>query len=333
MKKWRLSLILCVLLVFCASLAFAQFKFERPITIIVPWAAGGASDQVARVLAGEMEKTLGQKIAVVNQPGGSGSIGQKGVYDAKHDGYTWAGNADGSVVTYQTLGLLEYPSHKDWHHYYAMFTPIVICVPADSKLNSPTDLAAEMKKKPGEVKVASAGVGAGGHAAAEVFRKATGIEYKHIPYKGGYPAVVATVQGETDAVMQLSLEVADMLRAKKLKALAVMSKDPLVISGYGEIPSVMKFIPNHQPLGYLFGLQIPRKIPEPVKLTIDAAFDKATQSESINKLADQKACKAVNIRGEKADEAIEQIGSVVNWMFQDIGQAKKSPAEFGFKKP
>jgi putative tricarboxylic transport membrane protein len=138
MKKWKFSLMLSVLLVFCASLSFAQFKFERPITIIVPWAAGGASDQVARVLAGEMEKTLGQKIAVVNQPGGSGSIGQKGVYDAKHDGYTWAGNADGSVVTYQTLGLLEYPSHKDWHHYYAMFTPIVICVPADSKFNSPT---------------------------------------------------------------------------------------------------------------------------------------------------------------------------------------------------
>jgi tripartite-type tricarboxylate transporter receptor subunit TctC len=90
-----------LLVLFSASFASAQFKFERPITIIVPWAAGGASDQTARVLAGEMEKTLGQKIAMVNQPGGSGSIGQKAVYDAKHDGYTWAGNADGSVVTYQ----------------------------------------------------------------------------------------------------------------------------------------------------------------------------------------------------------------------------------------
>ncbi len=333
MGKWKIAVIFTILTVFSASLAFAQFKFERPITLIVPWAAGGASDQTARVLAGEMEKTLGQKIAVVNQPGGSGSIGQKGVYDAKHDGYTWAGNADGSVVTYQTLGLLEYPSHRDWHHYYAISTPIVICVPADSKINNPAELAAEMKKRPGQVKVASAGVGAGGHAAAEVFRKATGIEYKHIPYKGGYPAVVATVQGEVDTVMQLSLEVADMLRAKKLKALAVMSKEPLTISGYGEIPSVMKFIPNHQPLGYLFGLQIPRDIPEPAKLAIDAAFDKACQSESLKRLADQKACKAVDIRGKEADAAIESIGSIVNWMFSDIGQAKKSPADFGFKKP
>jgi tripartite-type tricarboxylate transporter receptor subunit TctC len=133
--------------------------------------------------------------------------------------------------------------------------------------------------------------------------------------------------------MQLSLEVADMLRAKKLKALAVMSKDPLIISGYGEIPPVMKFIPNHLPLGYLFGLQVPRDIPEPVKKTIDDAFDKASQSESLKRLADEKACKAVNIRGKEADEAIERIGSIVNWMFQDIGQAKKSPAEFGFKKP
>ncbi len=333
MRKCQLAFVLAVCVTLLASPALAQFKFERPITLIVPWAAGGASDQTARVLAGEMEKTLGQKIAVVNQPGGAGSIGQKGVYDAKHDGYTWAGNADGSVVTYQTLGLLEGPSHKDWLHYYAISTPIVITVPANSKLNTPNDLVAEMKKRPGEVKVASAGVGAGGHAAAEVFRKATGIEYKHIPYKGGYPAVVATVQGETDVVMQLSLEVADMLRAKKLKALAVMSKDPLVISGYGEIPSVMKFIPNHQPLGYLFGLQIPRDIPAPVKATIDAAFDKAVQSDSIKRLADEKACKAVNIRGKAADDSIEQIGSIVNWMFQDIGQAKKSPADFGFKKP
>lgn len=333
MGKRTTALVLLGCLLLAASPALGQFKFERPITLIVPWAAGGASDQTARVLAGEMEKTLGQKIAVVNQPGGSGSIGQKSVYDAKHDGYTWAGNADGSVVTYQTLGLLEYPSHKDWYHYYAIQTPIVITVPADSKITSPTELVAEMKKRPGEVKVASAGVGAGGHAAAEVFRKATGIEYKHVPYKGGYPAVVATVQGETDTVMQLSMEVADMLRAKKLKALAVMSREPLTISGYGEIPSVMKFIPNHQPLGYLFGLQVPRKIPDAVRAAIDAAFDKATESESIKRLADQKASKAVNIRGQKADEAMEQIGSIVNWMFHDIGQAKKSPAEFGFKKP
>lgn len=333
MGRWKVTLLIGFLILFSATLASAQFKFERPITIIVPWAAGGASDQTARVLAGEMEKTLGQKIAVVNQPGGSGSIGQKGVYDAKHDGYTWAGNADGSVVTYQTLGLLDYPSHKDWLHYYAIFTPIVITVPADSKINSVLDLVAEMKKRPGEVKVASAGVGAGGHAAAETFKKATGIEYKHVPYKGGYPAVVATVQGECEAVMQLSMEVADMLRAKKLKALAVMSREPLVISGYGEIPSVMKFIPNHLPLGYLFGLQIPKGIPEAAKKTIDEAFDKASQSESVKRLADQKACKAVNIRGKEADEAIERIGSIVNWMFQDIGMAKKSPAEFGFKKP
>lgn len=332
MKKRLITSIIILTFLFFGSFVFAQFKFERPITIIVPWAAGGASDQTARVLAAEMEKFLGQKIGVVNQPGGSGSIGQKAVYDAKHDGYTWAGNADGSVVTYQTLGLLDYPSHRDWHHYYAIFTPIVITVPVDSKINSPIDLVNEMKRRPGEVKVASAGVGAGGHAAAETFRKATGIEYKHIPYKGGYPAVVATVQGECDVVMQLSMEVVDMLRAKKLKALAVMSKEPLVVSGYGEIPPVMKFIPNHQPLGYLFGLQIPKGIPEIVKITIDEAFDKACQSESLKRLADQKGCKAVNIRGKEADEAIERIGSIVNWMFYDIGMAKKSPAEFGFKR-
>ena len=104
--------------------------------MIVPWAAGGATDQTCRILAGEMEKVLGQKIPVINQPGGSGSIGMKNAFEAKHDGYTWAGNADGSVITYQVLDLLPNISHRDWIHYYAMLTAPVICVPGDSKIKT-----------------------------------------------------------------------------------------------------------------------------------------------------------------------------------------------------
>ena len=164
-------LIIIVATVFSAAFASAEWQPQRPITLIVPWAAGGATDQTCRVLAGEMEKVLGQKIPVVNQPGGSGSIGMKNAYEAKHDGYTWTGNADGSVITYQVLDLLPNISHRDWIHYYAMLTAPVICVQYDSKIKTIDDLVAEFKARPGEVKVASAGVGAGGHLAAETFRK------------------------------------------------------------------------------------------------------------------------------------------------------------------
>ena len=125
MKKIGIVFIITTM-VFSAALVSADWKPERPISLIVPWSAGGATDQTCRTLAGEMEKVLGQKIPVINQPGGSGSIGMKNAFEAKQDGYTWAGNADGSVITYQVLDLLPDISHKDWIHYYAVLTAPVI---------------------------------------------------------------------------------------------------------------------------------------------------------------------------------------------------------------
>src|SRR3982751_4866420 len=89
-------------------------KPSRPINLIVPWAAGGSTDQVTRVAAAELEKALGQTIVIVNQPGASGSIGTKSALDAAKDGYTWTAGAAQDLGTYQTLGLLN-TSIKDWH--------------------------------------------------------------------------------------------------------------------------------------------------------------------------------------------------------------------------
>jgi tripartite-type tricarboxylate transporter receptor subunit TctC len=329
MKKIGI-LVVILTVVFSAAIVWADWQPKRPITLIVPWSAGGATDQTCRTLAGEMEKVLGQKIPVINQPGGSGSIGMKNAFEAKHDGYTWTGNADGSVITYQVLDLLPNISHKDWIHYYAMLTAPVICVPYESKIKTIDDLVAEFKARPGEVKVASAGVGAGGHLAAETFRKATGIEYRHIPYKGGYPAVVSTVKGETEVVMQLSMEVADMLRAKKLRALANMSTQALEIDGYGEVPPVMQFLPDHAPLQYLFGLYVPKGVPPEVEAAINKAFDAAAASDSIKRLAKEKASAVVNYKGEEALKLSETTGNNVNCILQEIGIAKKDPTAFGF---
>ena len=99
---------LAAILAVASSGALAQnWKPTRPINLIVPWAAGGSTDQITRVTAAELEKALGQTIVIVNQPGASGSIGTKSAFDAPRDGYTWTAGAAQDLGTYQTLGSLN----------------------------------------------------------------------------------------------------------------------------------------------------------------------------------------------------------------------------------
>src|SRR5512138_1186843 len=108
------SAALAALAVGIALPAAAQWKPTRPINLIVPWAAGGSTDQVTRVTAAELEKALGQTIVIVNQPGASGSIGTKSAWDAPKDGYTWTAGAAQDLGTYETLGTLK-ARITDWH--------------------------------------------------------------------------------------------------------------------------------------------------------------------------------------------------------------------------
>src|ERR687892_1003396 len=95
--------------------AYSQsWKPSKPVTIIVPWAAGGSTDQVTRITAAELEKHLAQKVVIVNQPGASGSIGTKSALEASKDGYTWTAGAAKDLGTYVVLGMLE-TNLTDWH--------------------------------------------------------------------------------------------------------------------------------------------------------------------------------------------------------------------------
>jgi tripartite-type tricarboxylate transporter receptor subunit TctC len=341
MKKAWVFTGLLVIGMFCAAPLFAAgaqdaavtdaWKPTRTITLIVPWGAGGASDLTARTLAGEMEGILGTRIAVVNQPGASGSTGQKSAFDAPKDGYTWAGNADASVATYQVLNYSPEISHRDWQAYFGIFTPCVITVNPSSPIKDWDSLINAFRTR--SVNVASAGIGAGGHIAAEAFAGNLGLKYNHVPYGGGNPAVVATVSGETEVVMQLSMEVADMLRAGQLRAIAVLDNKPLKISGVAEIPAVTRFAPTMPSVGFHFGLFIPRAIPGNAAKAISDAFTIASQSEAIKKLAEQRGSVAASVQGLEADAVMEKAASMFGWLMYEGGVAELSPEKFGIKRP
>jgi tripartite-type tricarboxylate transporter receptor subunit TctC len=322
-----------VVLAFTAATAQAEWKPTKPVTIIVPWAAGGATDQVTRLAAGEIEAGLGQKIVVVNQPGGSGSIGTKNAMEAPKDGYTWTAGAPKQVGTYPLLGMIN-SKLDDFHLFLSVTLVSVVSVNPGSPYQSMPQLLDAMKAKPGQVSVATAGNTSSGHFAMEAISQATGLKYRHVTYDGGNPAVVATVAGETDLTTQLSTEQSEMIRGKRLRPLAVVGDQPLEFEGIGKIPPITQWVPNLPKVYTAFGILIPKGVPPEVVETVEKIWmDKLANSESFKKYAAQRGALFTPAVGKQAHDMVWPTVVSDAWLLQSAGMAKISPEQIGIPKP
>jgi tripartite-type tricarboxylate transporter receptor subunit TctC len=316
-----------------AGASMAQWKPNKPITLIVPWAAGGSTDQVTRVTAAELEKHLGQKIVIMNQPGASGSVGTKNALEAPKDGYTWAAGAAKDLGTYKVLGMLD-TSAKDWNMYLNVAHIAVVGVNADTPYKTMKDLIDAMKAKPGGIAVATAGVNSSGHSAIEALARAAGVTYKHVTYDGGAPAAVATASGETQVTTQLAAEQTDMIRAKKIRPLAVVGDKSIEIEGYGSIPPLSQFIPGFKdPINY-FGIFVPASAPAEVGQTLDKIWaSEISKSEALKKYAQARGAMFAPMSGDEAQKAVFPAIQSYAWTQQAAGKAKVSPDTIGIPKP
>ena len=313
--------------------AAAQWKPTKPINLIVPWAAGGSTDQITRVTAAELEKVLGQKIIIVNQPGASGSIGTKGAWDAPKDGYTWAAGAAQDLGAYQSLGMLDVPA-RDWHLFLSVANIAVVGVGAQTPYQNMDQLLAAMKAKPGEVKVATAGVTSGGHNAMEAISRATGVKYRHVTYDGGNPAVIATVSGETDLTTQLAVEQAEMIRGKRIRPLATVSDQPLEIEGYGTIEPISKTIPGFKSAANYFGIFIPKGVPAEVVTTMQKVWsENIAKNAAIKAYATNKGALFAPVAGDAALAAAMPAIQANAWLLHSTGKTKVAPDTVGIPKP
>jgi tripartite-type tricarboxylate transporter receptor subunit TctC len=311
----------------------AQWKPDKPITIIVPWAAGGSTDQVTRVTAAEVEKALNQKVIILNQPGASGSVGTKNALEAPKDGYTWAAGAAKDLGTYKVLGMLD-TSAADWNMYLNVAHIAVVGVNADTPYKNMRELLDAMKAKPGAIPVATAGVNSSGHAAIEAIARAAGVTYKHVTYDGGNPAVVATVAGETQVTTQLAAEQTDMIRAKKIRPLAVVGDKPLEIEGFGTVPPLAQFIPGFKdPVNY-FGIFVPKGVPADVTATLDKIWaNEIAKNEALRKYAAARGAMFAPMAGAEAQKSVFPAIQAYAWTQQAAGKAKVSPDTVGIPKP
>jgi tripartite-type tricarboxylate transporter receptor subunit TctC len=313
--------------------AQAQWQPSKPITIIVPWAPGGSTDQVTRVTAAELEKALNQKIVILNQPGASGSVGTKNAMDAPKDGYTWTAGAAKDLGTYKVLGMVD-TSAKDWNMYLNVAHIAVVGVNADAPYKTMKELLDAMKAKPGSISVATAGVNSSGHSAIEAIARNAGVTYKHVTYDGGNPAVVATVAGETQVTTQLAAEQTDMIRAKKIRPLAVVGDKALEIEGFGSVPPLSQFIPGFKdPINY-FGIFVPKGVPAEVTATLDKAWaSQIANNETLKKYAQSRGALFAPMAGDTAQAAVFPAIQAYAWTQQAAGKAKVSPDTVGIAKP
>jgi tripartite-type tricarboxylate transporter receptor subunit TctC len=333
--KRSLTALLAGAAVFAAGAAAAQdysWKPDRPVTIIVPWAAGGSTDQMARIVAAELEAELKQKFIVVNQAGASGSIGTKNAMEAAKDGYTWTAGAAVDVGTYKVLGLLD-TALADWKMYFAVANVNVVAVNPSAPFKDFGAFLEALKARGDNIPVATAGLSSAGHLPMESIRAHAPIKYKHVTYNGGAPAVLATVAGETQAVAQLLVEMSEHIKAKRLIPLAAQSEKPVKLEGYGEIPPVTKWLPKMPaPLNY-FGIWVHKDAPKAVAETMDAVWkNKIAKSEALQKYANARAALFAPLYGQEAyDEAMKMVRYTA-WLYHDAGKSKVSPDTVGIMR-
>lgn len=334
MKKFGVVALFLVgaVLAYGAS-ASAEWKPTKPIRIIVPWGAGGSTDQAIRAIAGDLEAALGQPIVVVNQPGGGGAIGTTSVLDAPCDGYTWASGGVKDLGTYIITGTLN-TKVQDWHLYLNIAGATLVSVNPNAPLKDFKEFLDMMKSDPKRLSVAIAGIPSAGHSAIEAIKRAGGGDYKLVSYDGGNPAVIATVAGETMATPQLLSEQIEMIRAKKLRPLAALTPEDLVIEGYGTVPTVTRWLPKAAADPMYFGIWAPRCVPKDVVETMNRVWkEKIAISKALKDYAFQRGQIVAPYYGEEAQK--KAWPTIVNaaWGLYDGGKAKVKPDEVGMPRP
>lgn len=200
---------------------------SRPLTYVVPYAAGGAADAFARQLAHALSVRLGQPVVVDNRAGANGNIGSAQVARGPGDGYTLLLGTTSTVAINPHLygPRMPYDPLKDLQPVSATHAMAnVLVVGAGTPYKSVADLIAAAKARPGSLSYASAGVGNTMHLAAEQFRTQAGIDIVHVPYKGGAPAVNDVLAGQVPMMFNNVPAVLPLVRSGKLRALAVASR-------------------------------------------------------------------------------------------------------------
>jgi len=254
----------------------------------VPFAAGGGTDLIARVLTERLSETLRQRFVIINRPGASTNIGTAAVANAPADGYTLLLTSISLAANPSLYRKLAFDPQRDLAPIALIAnSPSILVVNPSLPVSSLGELIAHLKARPGELNYASYGAGSGPHLAAGLLQDVTGTKMQHVPYGGGNPATMGVLRGEVQLLLAGSLAVLPLIQSGGLKALGIAAEQRAAA-----LPDVPTF--REQGIDYItgtwFGLLAPAKTPPEVIALLNREVLAALRSEAVRaRIAEQGA--------------------------------------------
>lgn len=271
-------------LALAAAAAQAAYP-DRPITIVVPYAPGGAADAVARLIATHMGPKLGTSVIVENRAGASGTIGASAVAKAPADGYTMLYDATPYSINPHLFPKMPYAANALQPLSLVLLAPNLLIVPANSPLKNVGDLIAKAKAQPGKINFASGGSGTVQRLASELFRQQLKLDMVHVPYKSGGPAIADVMGGQVDFMFSTVAASYSLVAGGKLRALAISA--PERAKRLPDVPTVAEtVIPGYEVYEWN-GMFLPAGTPTPIAGKLQQAVVEVLKEDAVQqRLAD-----------------------------------------------
>ena len=262
-----------------AGAAGAQAWPAKPITMIIPFPPGGTLDTVGRMLAQKLGEQLGQSVVVDNRAGAGGAIGSAAVARAAPDGYTLLFSPSTFTTTPMVVKATPYDVNKDFQPVALVAkAPLSIAVNKNLPVTDLKGLIAHAKSNPGKLTFAIGSSASAGHLSTELLKRASGIDYLIVPYKGSGPAYQDLIGGQIDGFVDPVLGSAQYAKSGMLKVLAVTSKSR--IASMPNTPTVGETLPGYEFYSW-YGLWAPAKMPQEIAQRLNAEVNKALDAPEI----------------------------------------------------
>lgn len=331
MRKLTTCLVVGLVVMMACTSAFAEWKPNRAIQMIVGWTAGGTSDITARALAFEMSEYLGVPIQVTNVDGANGGIAGQRVADARPDGYTLFGGTQ-LHGTWKIMGQAKC-SWEDFYPFTAGMGGTTIYVKGDSPYKDLMDLVEAIKKSDKIVNYGTTSPGGNGAIFAAAVAQAAGIadKVREIPYKGGRDAGRFLLSGEVEFVSVSLGDISDWAEAGEVRPLANLYHRDYEWRGV-VFPSVVKYYPQlaiYTPINPYWGFSVPRDVPEEVIEKFVEAFVYAVSQERFREAIDSRGIIFAPMMGTAADQTVAKVSAARGWPQYELGITENSPANWG----